>query len=93
MFFKSKFNLIIGLNVILLILTIAFSSIFFMLPVLLNIIVAYIFKGKRINDLYKYRGWLLGLAIFNIITFRVGSFTLFLLIFIALEENTDRELR
>lgn len=92
MFFKSKFNLIIGLNVVMLILTIAFSSIFFMLPVLLNLIVAYVFKSKRINDMYKYRGWLLGLAIFNIVTFRVGSFILFLLIFLALEENTDREL-
>jgi hypothetical protein len=60
-----------------LILTIAFSSILFMLPVLLNLIVAYVFKSKRINDMYKYRGWLLGLAIFNIVTLGLLIFSIF----------------
>lgn len=92
MFFKSKFNFIIGLNVFMLIFSIATSSIFFMLLALFNLIIAQYFKSKRINDLYKYRGWLLGLAIFNIVTFRVGSFILFLLIFLTLDANTDKDL-
>ena len=92
MFFKSKFNFVIGLNVLILIFSIAASSLIFMLLALFNIIVASYLKTKRINDLYKYRNYILGLAIFNLVTARMGSFILFLIVFSMLDANTDKAL-
>jgi len=92
MFFKSKFNFVIGLNVFTLIFSIATSSIIFILLALLNIIFVSYFKFKRINDLYKYRNYILSMAIFNIATARVGSFILLLTIYSTLDANTDRAL-
>lgn len=92
MFFKTKFNLVIGLNVLVLIFSIIASFVPFMLLALLNIIIASYFKIKRINDLYKYRHYILAIALFNIITGRIGSFILFLLVFGMLDANTDKKL-